>query len=381
MLAESHPLVRRTLRFCALPYCYFSLIDWNECTASRGQVAKDLLYIFFRLKYFPDNYSACRFWEKDRKEWSYYYGSSYHSYQRQKLRKEVQTFERQIVFNDKMICEQLCKGMNIRMPRSFGAITPGSSYRKKIEELHQQTGLKRLIVKPVLGHAGRGIVLSIQNEGKVMIQKGGGQIPLHDFELVDEAIIQEVVTQCEEISDIASASVNTIRVLTLLTRDHEVIPISSSMRFGVGDAYVDNWSSGGIAVGVDHTTGRLKEIAYDKLGKQYRKHPVSNFQFNDFQVPMWEEVLSVASAVQHACTFYKLLGMDIALSKEGPILIEVNANPDIVFQEQTAGPLFKDQKVLREFARYDLLMNGFQQALLKSVSKERNGDLLAEPGA
>ena len=62
--------------------------------------------------------------------------------------------------------------------------------------------------------------------------------------------------------------------------------------------------------------------------------------------------------------FYKLIGMDIAVTQVGPVLIEVNANPDIVFQEQTSGPLFKDKRVLKEFDKYDLLVNKYQKKLL-----------------
>jgi hypothetical protein len=120
-----------------------------------------------------------------------------------------------------------------------------------------------------------------------------------------------------------------------------------------------------VAVGIDHNTGKLKEIAFDKLGNQYREHPISKVVFKDFQLPKWDEVIQVAIKVQKACSFYRLLGMDIALSKEGPILIEVNANPDVVFQEQTSGPLLRDKRVLQEFAQYDLLINKFQKDLLK----------------
>ena len=83
------PYVRRFLRFLALPYC-FSKVNWKECTKTKTQVAFDFLYIFFRLKYFPDNYSPCRLWEKNRAEWAYYYGSNYDPYQRRQLRKVVQ---------------------------------------------------------------------------------------------------------------------------------------------------------------------------------------------------------------------------------------------------------------------------------------------------
>ena len=137
------------------------------------------------------------------------------------------------------------------------------------------------------------------------------------------------------------------------------------MRFGTGKSYVDNWSAGGIAVGIDHNKGRLKEIAYDKFGKQYTEHPVSKIEFNNYKIPQWDQVIQTAQKVQKAFFFYKLIGMDIALSKNGPVLIEVNANSDIIFQEQTSGPLFKDKSVLYEFAKYDLLVNRFQKNLLK----------------
>lgn len=368
MFSESHPLIRRTLRFIALPYCYFKLVNWKECTSSWYQVIKDLLYIFFKLKYFPDNYTPCRFWEKDRKEWCYYYGSSYHSYQRYKLRKEVQTYDRQIVFNDKVICEQLCKGIDVLMPRSFGVIKPDNNEDKeRIKKILNEIEFNRLIIKPILGHAGRGIVLAIKKNNEIFIKSGGAEVELEKYNFKEEAIIQEVVTQIDEISAISSSSINTIRVLTLYTKASDIIPISSSMRFGVGESFVDNWSAGGIAVGVDYDTGRLKEIAFDKYGKQYKEHPVSKVKFLGFKIPMWNDIIEVAIKVQRACSFYKLIGMDIAVTKKGPILIEVNANPDIVFQEQTSGPLFKDRRVLIEFAKYNLLINDYQKGLTNEI--------------
>ena len=149
MLAESHPIIRRLLRFIALPYCYFKLVNWKECTKSRYQVAKDLLYIFFSLKYFPDNYSPCRFWEKDRELWNYYYGSTYHPYARRKLRKVVQPFDYQIIFNDKSVCEQFCINMGLRMPAYFGEISPNDNYRSAIDNVFKNTELHALIIKPI----------------------------------------------------------------------------------------------------------------------------------------------------------------------------------------------------------------------------------------
>lgn len=365
MYQESHPLIRRVLRLIALPYCYFYLTNWSQCTASKTQVIKDFLYIFFKLKYFPDNYSPCRFWEKDKKSWDYYYGSSYDPYQRSKLRKEVQRYEYLIVFDDKEVCDLLCRGIGgIKMPQYYGAISPSTNYKKNINDLFDDLDVEKIIIKPTRGSAGQGIAMASKKNGGVEINTGVSTIRLNDYQLKEKSILQEVVIQDDCIAKISSASVNTIRVVTFFTKSGESIVVSASMRFSVGNAFVDNWSAGGIAVGVDHNTGMLKKIAYDKKGNQYFEHPVSGIEFYGFQLPHWNKIIEMAIDVQKSFLFLKLLGMDLAITINGPVLIEVNPSTDLVFQEQTAGPLLKDRRTLEEFEKYDLLINKYQKNLL-----------------
>ena len=119
-----------------------------------------------------------------------------------------------------------------------------------------------------------------------------------------------------------------------------------------------------VAVGVDLKTGQLMENAYDKLGNRYERHPISQTVFRGYQIPYWEDILKMASMIQKRFSFYRLLGMDIAITKKGPVLIEINANPDIIFQEQTSGPLLADAKIIREFEKYDLLINQYQKRII-----------------
>ena len=365
MLAESHPLIRRTLRFLALPYCYVKLVNWQECTLPKSQVLKDLLYIFFKLKYFPDNYSPCRLWEKDKTEWYFYYGSSYHPYQRSKLRKEVQRFEYIYLFDNKEISELICRGIGVKLPKYYGAIWPEMNYRKKIEETVYKNERKKIIIKPIMGQEGKDISLAYVEDGQVKVKLQEYDINLSDFHLKERSIMQEVVVQDSRVAKISSSSVNTIRAVTLYTKSNEAIVISSIMRFGVGKAYIDNWSAGGVAVGVDHEKGELMKTAYDKKGKQYVKHPTTGVTFEGFRIPHWGKVLKLAKDVQEACSFFKMLGLDIGISLEGPILIEVNPNPDIILQEQAASPLLKHKGIYEEFEKYDLFVNKFQRNLYK----------------
>lgn len=366
MLSESHPIIRTILRFMALPYCYFKLVNWSECSASRYQVLKDLSYIFFRLRYFPDNYSPCRLWEKDRPLWHYYYGSSYHPYQRARLRKAVQRYEYIGLFDDKEVCELLSRGMEVKLPEYYGIVDPESDYRTKIIDTVNENPGEKIIIKPVKGQAGKGIALAYKNNNDIRVKAGRTETAVERFSLSDRCILQKVVIQDESLARFSSSSVNTIRVVTLLTKDGQTKIISASMRFGVGEAYVDNWSAGGVAVGVDHKKGVLKKIAYDKKGNQYLMHPISKERFEGFQIPKWGQVVEMSLLVQEKCPFFKLLGLDIAVTKEGPVLIEINPNPDLIFQEQTAGPLLADKETLLEFDRYSLLINKYQRNLLKA---------------
>jgi glutathione synthase/RimK-type ligase-like ATP-grasp enzyme len=368
MLSEASPAIRRIMRFFMLPHCLYKVLKSGECKKSFLGICLDLLKLFFLYKTFPDNYGPCRLWEIDEKDWQYYYGSSYHPFQRQRLRKRVQRFEYQILFNDKAVCEQLCRGTGVRMPYTYGIIDPAQDFRKKISLWFGETSADSLIIKPILGHAGMGIVMAKRKENGIIIQTKNGSLPLSQFVLHDHAIVQEVLIQDKRLADFSSSSVNTIRVVTFFTKKEEVIIASATMRCGVGNSFVDNWSAGGVAVGVDCKTGKLKQWALDKIGKQFRQHPTSKIVFEEFTIPEWPRIIGIAETIQRACPFYCLLGMDITLLKDGtPVLIEVNANPDLVFQEQTSGPLLRDKRILKAFSEDDLLTNNYQKDLLKAL--------------
>lgn len=365
MFSESSPILRRILRFFMLPHCFLKL-NWKECRRNPILVMYDFLYLFFILKTYPDNYGPCRLWEIKRSYWKLYYGSSYHPYQRQRMREEVQRFQYRILFNDKVVCEQLCKGIEVALPETVGIIRKSDNYKKQLEEIFHSSTEKKLIVKPITGSAGMGIVLAEKTaDGKIVIQFKNKTKTLEDFVLKEDAIVQKLICQDNHIAQISSSSVNTIRIVTLLTKDNETIIVSATARFSASDgAFVDNWSAGGVAVGVNCQTGKLMKYAFDKKGNRYSQHPVTGVLFEGFAVPKWEQVIAAARKIQNTFPFYRLLGLDIAIRNDGiPVLIEVNASTDLIFQEQTSGPLLANREVLRAFNEYNLLILKSQKSL------------------
>ncbi len=352
-----------------LPFCYYRL-NWKECSRSPLLVVLDFLYIFFVLKTFPDHYGPCRLWEVERGRWKYYYGSSYHPYQRLRLRKQVQRYEYQILFNDKAVCEQLCRGIGVSLPVTLGILSKEGDYRTELDAMFAGTSSHQLIVKPILGHAGMGIVLAEKTSGgKIEILWKKERTPLSGFVMKEDAIVQELLKQDSRIAAISGAAINTVRVVTLFPRNRDPVIVSATMRFSTGDAFVDNWSAGGVAVGVDCSTGKLLHYAFDKQGNRYTKHPSTGVVFEGFQIPEWQAIIDIASKVQTAFPFYRLLGMDIAINDAGvPVLIEVNANSDLIFQEQTSGPLLAIPEVRAAFSEYGLLVAKCQMELAEQAT-------------
>ena len=350
------PYFRRLLRFLALPYCYFKIVNWEECNASRYHVFKDLLYIFFTLKYFPDNYSKCRLWEKDRNQWHFYYGSIYDPYQRARLRKEVQPKEYEILFEDKYVCYQLCMAAGLPLPKLYTYITPYDNFKATISGILRKEPTIKLIIKPLLGKGGLGIVTAFISSGNLIVKNNERDFPPDDFVLSTPAVIQQYIQQHEKL-DQMSPSINTIRTVTLLTKSGEIILVGAAMRFGVGDSLFDNMCLGGVGVGINITEGTLKKYAYDFSSRVYLKHPTSDILFEGFHVPHWNAIVDLAKKIQASFSYYKLLGYDIAVTPDGPVVIEINAAHDNVWLEQSYGPILADKKVREEFDKYNLLIN------------------------
>ncbi|MBT0662712.1 hypothetical protein KI809_00210 [Geobacter pelophilus] len=350
------PYIRRLIRLCALPYYFFFVIDWSKCDKSKLAVISDLAYIFFCLKYYPDNYMLCKLWQIDRRDWKFYYGSIYDPYQRMKLNREVQKKEYKVVFNDKEVCYELCKSKNIPLPTQFCCLDPDDNYVKILDKIFCENAIDKVIIKPCIGSGGHGILLAYKQNGIVMLRDANKLFKLEDMKLQVRSVVQAYMKQHELLENIAS-SFNTVRIVTLLTKNKETIIVGALARFGIGDAYVDNTSSGGVAIGIDIENGRLKKIGHDFNSNEYLFHPTSKVVFENVELPYWNELVELAKDIQKGFSFYKMLGLDIGITNEGPILIEINPLHDNVGLEQSYGPILLNDKVKNSFMEYDLLIN------------------------
>jgi hypothetical protein len=354
--------------FLMLPKTYRTLLRSGEIDKSRASIASDLLRLFFDYKTFPDHYGPCRLWEMDESQWKYYYGSSYQAYQRRNLHREVEPPEYVVVFADKTISERLCRDIGVNVPHSYGTVSPNENYRDKIESWVLSSAEDAFLLKPVRSGGGRGIDLVRKDGGRILVNTRSGVVPLGELVVTQQMILQAFIKQDARLAAFSASSVNTVRVAALFTKSNSVVLLGAAFRCGRGGAYIDNWSAGGVAVGVDLDTGRLKKYAYDKEGNRYVEHPTSKIVFEGWAVPQWRCIRETVIRIQKAFPCYRMLGIDVALQENGePLVIEVNDNLDVTFVEQTSGPLLRNEAVLRAFGEYELFVNRHQRKLFQQM--------------
>lgn len=360
----TYSTLKRIQGFITLPRIFLEAVKDEACDKSKISIMGDLLYIFFKLKYYPTDYLKCRLWENDRESLVYFYGSPSSLYARIRLRKSVQSREYQILFDDKYLTLQYLKGLNVPLPKTFGLLEAKDFNKPYINDLLNRVNREELLVKPIEGNRGRGVFIIRRKNESIFIDEGGSEVNIDAFSLNDLSLVQEKVEQHKSISEIYPHSLNTIRLHTLYTHDADVLILGAYIRFGKGGNIVDNIGAGGIAVGIDYDLGKTSQVGYDNLAKKYYVHPDTKLNFCNLNIPDWEEILKIAQKVQKATFFYKLLGLDIAISKDGPVVIEINANPEMSYSELYTQPLLKDKRILEEFSKYDILFNKRQKNLI-----------------
>lgn len=172
---------------------------------------------------------------------------------------------------------------------------------------------------------------------------------IFDFVTNNSCIHEEFVNQHPEINKIHSKCINTIRIEAYIDKNKKTHILSSLMRFGVGKSHVDNSHAGGFFVSIDIENGCLKKFGqtFNEFGaKKILEHPDSKIRLEGYKIPYFKEACDlVILASKYLPDRY--VGWDIAITPDGPILIEGNENSnvhgaDIAFGGYKRLPIFKE---------------------------------------
>lgn len=267
---------------------------------------------------------------------------------------------KRVVLGDKILLAAALQSFGLRTPTTLLSISRGRFFSPSRGELDQGEVLqllegKEAFIKSATGWGGMG-AFRLHADGSLDKADGSKmrrRLPkvLTKIKGMDY-LIQEVLQQDDRFSAVASSSINTVRCVTFRDGAGDIQIAASTWRMGDGQSVIDNGTSGGIVCGVDPKTGRILGPGRTLAGASHERHPRSGFEFEGKEVPEIKLIFETAKAAHQALDTSASIGWDIAMTPEGPVIIEGNdpwgarghllVDPD--FAPRTWGMFMADKK-------------------------------------
>lgn len=170
--------------------------------------------------------------------------------------------------------------------------------------------------------------IEYRDDDAVMMRFDGESLLLSSILGKEALIFESIVKQTKQFAAFNESSVNTVRFMTTLYPDGLARVIATFIKIGRAGKCVDNAGGGGnVDVCVDTDAGEIKyAIQYDgwRNIKEIEKHPDSGNQLNGVMIENWQAIKEEVMKFQQAFPYCKAAGWDIAITDDGPVVIEVN---------------------------------------------------------
>lgn len=351
---------------------------------SRVQQRREKLQIYTRHMIPPGQYLLYRFHERD-KDYRYMLNFLSTNAQKQQMQAVLNDQSWKVVLDNKWLFYLHYRQFDLALPEVYGIYEPGTGFRRTGEALADAQDLRTflqevkpsaLVAKPLGGIMGKEVLIlnelqyadttinATTNTGQQLTfdelsellnrrpnvryyMNGGYKLDLAGY------LLQEKIEQHSFLNELAPYTTNTIRVVTLLDRNNKVNILFTILRLGRRGNMADNWDRGGVSVAIDQATGTLGSgVLKPKYGGQWLEvHPDSQQRFTGQTLPFWSEVIELCTKAARFSPHVRSIGWDVALTPQGPVLIEGNPDWDLAMvQVHTHGLLQPDvRQKLAEF--------------------------------
>jgi len=190
-----------------------------------------------------------------------------------------------------------------------------------------------LFSKPTAGGNGAGAARWIREEDRSYRAEDGARMtPDHLLTALRESaergpiLVQPLVRNQDELREIVGETLSTVRFVSVLTRSGSWEPILAIHRSAERDSAVDNTGAGGAAAAIDLRTGRLGRVLVpgSEGGQFFDIHPRTGRRIEGARLPCWDEVFALVRRAHLAFAEHPVVGWDIAITPDGPLLVECN---------------------------------------------------------
>ena len=218
----------------------------------------------------------------------------------------------------------------------------GFWYDSQWQALSQEQALELAVKEPAL--VMKAATRSVCGNGVLFIAGESNITPVSFTQALQQQpgdiVVQRPLQQHESFAALHGSSVNTLRVLSLLTEEGPKI-YSVIVRMGGSGEKIDNSIATGLFCGVQ-SDGTLAPVAYRLNGDKFTAHPTSGLVFAGHKLAGVEKAKALVKKAAPMLPLFKLVSWDIVIDTEGePLMLECNlAKGSIHYHQLTNGPVF-----------------------------------------
>lgn len=190
-------------------------------------------------------------------------------------------------------------------------------------------GVERVAFKADASSRGRGVYI-LDRDSFAQAAEG-----------LPDGVIQPFIDQHETFAQVASRSVGTLRLTSVVEPDGQIAVRAAYMRFGRDtDEYVASASH--LRVPLDTATGAFSPLGYTVDWLEIDRHPDSGFVFAGNEVPNYVACRQTVEWLHRRIPLVPSIGWDLTVARDGSVqVLEWNSgHNDIKFSEATSGPCF-----------------------------------------
>lgn len=217
--------------------------------------------------------------------------------------------------------------------RLFGRI-PALRDPAAVERFLREDARYPLFAKPCSATGSFGSALLTECDGDTLVMGNGRRVDLKSLcqeiftDYPEGYLFQSALVQHPAMTEVAGPAVGTIRVVTVRDENGPSV-LYNLWKLPSASAMSDNFWQDGSMVAELTSDGKLHRcrIGTGLNGRWLDQHPVSGAELPGFQIPHWEAIRKISCEAHALFPEFGILGWDIAVTPDGPAIIECNDNP------------------------------------------------------
>lgn len=252
------------------------------------------------------------------------------------------------LLRDKGIFYRYCTALAIPIPKLYAILfknNAGWSYdgsvpatRDDWEKFFRLQLPCEFVIKPAQGAYGEGINFFRRVEDEFIDASGKSYKTEHLYDALlanlkgDALVIQEQLKNHPELICLTNTeALQTVRVMNFVDTGGRCHIFHAQLKLILGRSVVDNWQCGLVgnaSAAISLSNGLLEPAVIPtqdgSILRTIPTHPKTGVPFNQFRLPFWSQVCSLVNDTADKLLPVRTLGWDIAITPNGPVILEGN---------------------------------------------------------